>query len=174
MYVSRTRAVTRPLKSSRWGCGSSSSATGERRHHWLRAPRRELRAASLVLLAAPSTACFSCCVDHPSLPCSSRWTVRLGRSEALPFDAAERPALSAVATRCGEVRVLSRLGRALLGAVFGYVLAAVAAYALTHAFSPNRHDLELEALMTAFFVAGPFGAVVGTLAGALYRRHSAG
>jgi len=70
--------------------------------------------------------------------------------------------------------VRSRFGGALLGAVAGYVLAAFAAYALTHAFSPNRHDRELEALMTAFFVAGPLGTVVGTVVGALRRRRSAG
>lgn len=62
-----------------------------------------------------------------------------------------------------------RLGRGLAGAVAGYLVGAVATYALVALVSSNAHDRSLEAAMTAAFVGGPLGAVVGLVVG-LRRR----
>lgn len=63
-----------------------------------------------------------------------------------------------------------RLLRALAGIVVGYLVGAIAGYGLTELFSTNRHDKALEAAMTAAFVAGPIGAVLGLVAGIMWRR----
>jgi hypothetical protein len=50
---------------------------------------------------------------------------------------------------------------ALLFALLGYVACALVGYVLVSNFSTNRHDKAVEAAMTAVFVCGPLGAIVG-------------
>ena len=52
----------------------------------------------------------------------------------------------------------------LAGIAVGYVLGAGLGVALINAFSSNTHDKSVEAAMTAAFVAGPAGAVLGLIA----------
>lgn len=63
---------------------------------------------------------------------------------------------------------------ALLGLAIGYVAGALLGYAGVAALSPNVHDKSLEAAMTAAFVAGPAGAVVGLILGLVRGRRGAG
>lgn len=65
---------------------------------------------------------------------------------------------------------MSRVIRGLTGLVLGYAAAAVLGYFAVMLLSSNTHDKSLEAAMTAAFVAGPLGAVVGLVAGLLRRR----
>jgi divalent metal cation (Fe/Co/Zn/Cd) transporter len=58
----------------------------------------------------------------------------------------------------------------LLGLVVGYVVAAFAGGWAIDAFSSNMHDRSVEAAMTAAFVIGPAGAVVGAVAGFVLSR----
>jgi uncharacterized membrane protein YfcA len=60
---------------------------------------------------------------------------------------------------------MKRLGTALLYAIVAYVVAALAGYLLVQQFSSNVHDRDLEAAMTAPFVIGPLGAIVGFVVG---------
>jgi len=60
---------------------------------------------------------------------------------------------------------MRRLAFGLLGAIGGYALAAVVGYFLIDALSSNTHDRAVEASMTAAFVAGPLGALIGLVAG---------
>jgi hypothetical protein len=60
---------------------------------------------------------------------------------------------------------MKRLGIGLLCAVAGYLIAAFAGYGLIEWFSSNGHDRSVEAAMTGLFVLGPFGAIVGFVAG---------
>jgi predicted PurR-regulated permease PerM len=64
---------------------------------------------------------------------------------------------------------MSRLARALIGLVAGYVVGAALGLLAVQMLSSNRHDLGLEAVMTAMFAAGPLGGVVGILIG-LFRK----
>jgi len=52
-----------------------------------------------------------------------------------------------------------------VGVVAGYAIGALTGYALLAALSTNTHDGALEASMTAAFVAGPIGALIGLVAG---------
>jgi hypothetical protein len=61
--------------------------------------------------------------------------------------------------------MMKRIGTALLCAIGGYLIAAVAAYFLIEWFSSNMHDRSVEAAMTSAFVLGPLGAVLGFVAG---------
>ncbi|MGQ0455643.1 MAG: hypothetical protein ACT4OU_01140 [Hyphomicrobium sp.] len=58
----------------------------------------------------------------------------------------------------------------LIGLVAGYVLGALAWYFGVMTLSSNTHDRLLEAQMTAAFIGGPIGAVVGGIAGWLFAR----
>ena len=49
----------------------------------------------------------------------------------------------------------------------GYVAGAIVAYLLIRIISKNRHDRTVEAAMTAAFVFGPIGAIVGIVVAAL-------
>jgi len=60
---------------------------------------------------------------------------------------------------------MKRFGLALLFAVGGYAVAAIAGYFLIRQFSPNVHDRAVEAAMTSVFVVGPIGAIVGFVVG---------
>jgi hypothetical protein len=59
---------------------------------------------------------------------------------------------------------------ALLGMLIGYPLFAVAGYGTIGLFSGNHFDGSVEASMTAAFVFGPLGAIVGIIAGAMLGR----
>lgn len=65
---------------------------------------------------------------------------------------------------------MKRLVITLLSAVAGYVGFAILGYGATLLFSPNMHDLELEAAMTGVFVSGPLGVLVGAVLGAWLSR----
>lgn len=52
----------------------------------------------------------------------------------------------------------------------GYVIGAVGGYWATFAFSPNRHDLALEAAMSAAFAYGPAAAALGAIIGFVVAR----
>jgi hypothetical protein len=65
---------------------------------------------------------------------------------------------------------MRRFFSALLGMVIGYPLFAFAGYWAIGFFSENHFDGSVEASMTAAFVFGPIGAVVGIVAGALLGR----
>ena len=56
---------------------------------------------------------------------------------------------------------------ALLGVPIGYAVFAFAGYWGIALFSGNGFDQWVEASMTAFFFAGPVGAVVGAVVGFL-------
>lgn len=58
----------------------------------------------------------------------------------------------------------------LAGLVIGYVLTAVASAYGVMAFSSNTHDRALEATMTAAFVAGPIGGILGAISGWMWSR----
>lgn len=60
---------------------------------------------------------------------------------------------------------MKRFVTALLHAIGGYVVGAIAGYLLVQQFSPNVHDRSVEAAMTAAFVAGPLLAAVGFVVG---------
>jgi hypothetical protein len=58
---------------------------------------------------------------------------------------------------------------AVLGMLLGFVIGAVACSALISLFSGNTHDKGVEMAMTAAFVGGPIGAILGLVAGLLWR-----
>lgn len=65
---------------------------------------------------------------------------------------------------------MKRLALAVVAAIAGYVLGAVAGYFLINALSSNTHDRSLEAAMTSAFVTGPLGAIAAFVAGMIYFR----
>ena len=60
---------------------------------------------------------------------------------------------------------MSKFLRAVLGSVAGYAVGAAAGALLITLFSGNMHDKALKMTMTAAFVTGPSGAIVGLVAG---------
>ncbi len=69
---------------------------------------------------------------------------------------------------------MKRFGIALLFAIVGYLVAAVASYFLFGLLSSNVHDRSVEAAMTSALVIGPLGAVVAFVAGFIRAGRSAG
>lgn len=65
---------------------------------------------------------------------------------------------------------MGRIASALTGLVAGYLLGAGIGAVAVQTMSTNTHDRSVEMAMTAAFVAGPIGALVGLLAGLLRRR----
>ena len=63
---------------------------------------------------------------------------------------------------------MKRFAIGLVCAVGGYVIAAFVGYFLIDWFSPNTHDRSVEGAMTSVFVFGPFGAVIGFIAGLVF------
>lgn len=55
--------------------------------------------------------------------------------------------------------------KVLLMIVAGYAVGVAAGLALVSLFSANTHDRPVELVMTAAFVTGPIGAVVGLVWG---------
>lgn len=68
---------------------------------------------------------------------------------------------------------MRRLGLSLLGLLLGYGGGVAAGFALITFASPNTHDKSLEAAMTAFFVTGPMGAILGLAIALLLSRRTA-
>ena len=64
-------------------------------------------------------------------------------------------------------RTLSGLRYALVG----YLILAPLGFFLIATFSSNSHDRGVEAAMTAIFVFGPLGAVIGFVVGFMRTRH---
>lgn len=64
---------------------------------------------------------------------------------------------------------MKRLVRGLLGLVLGYAAGAAAGVGAVELLSSNTHDRYQEAVMTAAFVTGPIGAVLGLIVGLLRR-----
>lgn len=60
---------------------------------------------------------------------------------------------------------LKAAGVALLAGIIGYGVGVGLGFLLINAFSTNSFDKDMEAVMTAFFCAGPVLAVVGLIAG---------
>jgi hypothetical protein len=60
---------------------------------------------------------------------------------------------------------MKRFGIAVLFAIVGYLVAAVASYFLVDLLSSNVHDRSVEAGMTSAFVFGPLGAVAAFIVG---------
>lgn len=56
---------------------------------------------------------------------------------------------------------MSKMLSALAGLVLGYIAGAGLGYMAITLLSANTHDKGVEAVMTAAFVAGPLGAVIG-------------
>ncbi|MEQ1577216.1 MAG: hypothetical protein ABL894_06140 [Hyphomicrobium sp.] len=69
---------------------------------------------------------------------------------------------------------MPKLARAVLGMLLGFAIGAAAGAVLIYFGSANTHDRSLEMVMTAFFVAGPIGAVVGIIAGLVSRKPAPG
>lgn len=68
---------------------------------------------------------------------------------------------------------MRRLGLGFLGFILGYGAGVLAGFALVNLASPNVHDKSLEAAMTAFFVTGPMGAILGLAVALLLSRKRA-
>jgi hypothetical protein len=62
---------------------------------------------------------------------------------------------------------MRRLLAALLGMAVGYPLFAFVGYGAVGLFSGNHFDGSVEASMTAAFVIGPLGAIIGLVAGVI-------
>lgn len=67
---------------------------------------------------------------------------------------------------------MKRLLVIVSSAIAGFVLFALCGYAAVQLLSSNAHDRAVEAAMTALFVAGPLGGVVGAIAGARFSRRA--
>jgi hypothetical protein len=61
----------------------------------------------------------------------------------------------------------------VLGLVIGYAAGAGLGAGSIELFSRNLHDKALEMVMTAAFVTGPIGGLIGLLAGSLWPRRIA-
>jgi uncharacterized membrane protein YjjB (DUF3815 family) len=62
---------------------------------------------------------------------------------------------------------MRRLLAALLGMLIGYPLSAFAGYGAIALLSGNHFDRSVEASMTAAFVIGPIGAIIGLIVGCI-------
>ena len=66
---------------------------------------------------------------------------------------------------------MKRIGPAFVWSLLGYVVIGLLGYMLIGKLSNNTHDLQLEATMTAAFVAGPLGALFGFVVGFIRGSH---
>ena len=60
--------------------------------------------------------------------------------------------------------------KVLLMIVAGYAIGVAAGLLLVSLFSGNTHDRGMEQVMTAAFVTGPIGAVIGLVSGIVRAR----
>jgi hypothetical protein len=67
---------------------------------------------------------------------------------------------------------MRRFLAALLGMLIGYPVFAFAGYWAVGLFSSNHFDGNVEASMTAAFVFGPAGAIIGLVAGTMFGKAS--
>lgn len=65
---------------------------------------------------------------------------------------------------------MRRILLSLLGLVAGYVAGVILGIALVAVASPNMHDKSVEMAMTAAFVTGPMGGILGLGATLLLAR----
>jgi len=65
---------------------------------------------------------------------------------------------------------MKRLGLGLLGTIAGYAIGVGVGLALVSLFSGNAHDKAVESAVTAAFVTGPLGALIGAGLGILAGR----
>jgi hypothetical protein len=77
-----------------------------------------------------------------------------------------RQALHRSLTRGRMRRVLA----ALLGMLIGYPVFAFVGYGAMALFLSNHFDPSVEASMTAAFVIGPVGAIIGLIAGSIFGK----
>ena len=68
---------------------------------------------------------------------------------------------------------MRRILRAIIGLAAGYVIGAGLGAGSVALFSGNTHDKSMEIVMTAAFVTGPLGAIVGLIAALLQSRRAA-
>ena len=64
---------------------------------------------------------------------------------------------------------MAKLVRVLFCIFMGYYLGALVSGVLVNLFSGNVHDKSLEAAMTAGLIGGPVGALLGLVAGLLWK-----
>jgi len=64
--------------------------------------------------------------------------------------------------------MLRHFGIGVAWAVGGYVIGVGVCWLLISCFSSNTHDRSMEAVMTAFFAAGPAAAILAFVAGVVY------
>lgn len=65
---------------------------------------------------------------------------------------------------------MRRIGFAALFGALGFAIGAGATGLLVSMASSNTHDLSLEVVMTAFFVGGPLGGLIGAVVGFVRAR----
>jgi hypothetical protein len=65
---------------------------------------------------------------------------------------------------------MRRFLAALLGLFIGYPVFALAGYGAIGLFSSNHFDGSVEASMTAAFIFGPAGAIIGAVTGAVFGK----
>ena len=65
---------------------------------------------------------------------------------------------------------MRRFLAALLGMLIGYLVFAFVGYGAIGLFSSNHFDRSVEASMTAAFVIGPVGAMIGLIAGIILSK----
>jgi hypothetical protein len=62
-----------------------------------------------------------------------------------------------------------RFVRAILCMLLGFAIGAIGCALLVSLFSGNTHDKSVEMAMTGAFVGGPTGAIVGLVAGLMWK-----
>ncbi|MEQ1716787.1 MAG: hypothetical protein ABL907_12505 [Hyphomicrobium sp.] len=67
---------------------------------------------------------------------------------------------------------MARFVRIAAGIVLGFGVGAAVGAALISLFSGNTHDRSVEMAMTSIFVTGPIGAMLGLIAGLLWKRRA--
>lgn len=67
-----------------------------------------------------------------------------------------------------------RFIRAILCMLLGFAIGAIACAVLISLFSGNTHDKSVEMAMTAAFVGGPIGAIIGLVAGLMWKPRQSG
>jgi hypothetical protein len=65
---------------------------------------------------------------------------------------------------------MRRFLAALLGMLIGYPVFAFVGYGAIGLFSGNHFDSSVEASMTAAFVIGPVGAIIGLITGIIFGK----
>lgn len=65
---------------------------------------------------------------------------------------------------------MSKLLRAILGLVAGYIIGAILGAVAIELVSSNTHDKSVEMAMTSAFVTGPIGAALGVIIALFWRR----